>query len=601
MDASTQTATGGKVANPPKLEDQAATAALYVTSPQKQNKSNYPLDQDNKLSSAGKLIVQERSADHHSYLPTGAATSLKYANPRDLPSFPSAGLSNKDSSAGAAASLANANHKSFEHWKPDSSAPASKAAMLAKDYRPAPLWKPETSSAGSKAAMIAANHGGKVNVWRPEATSAGNSAAGQAMRNKNLSPKVDFGYTTDGSNRALMAATGAMTGRKRAGSNPVITTPYPDSGNAKANALNAATVANRPLSRADPPTLARPDRIGLTSSDAARIHKAALTNLGREMYTSQPPVAPEVEEKNRQAGIHAAAVSMAKQMYDLQQKTLEAHAGVQSSDSQFAASSVHRRQSTISSSSQDTVQAPPQYANLQETARRLAAERLAKIYDEDAAYRDYYGAHSSTRSRLSVRGRLRRRASSDGGIPESDEVRSHQIRSEMSVFNDKLAQVDAKKRQKDRESLLAAAQRNVTAYTHGLDEKVFMETGKASPAMMEEWEAKAKARAEAESSARMVNHGKVNIGGGRFMDRSEVDAIAAARVQPTLDEITEKAETQRAKDEQARQEAEEQRQVAEEKAQIEKDRNVKTKEEWKQFKGTYCGPSRFFISALIII
>ncbi|KAL9098532.1 MAG: hypothetical protein Q9187_009643, partial [Circinaria calcarea] len=154
----------------------------------------------------------------------------------------------------------------------------------------------------------------------------------------------------------------------------------------------------------------------------------------------------------------------------------------------------------------------------------------------------------------------------------------------MSIFNDKLAQVDAKKRQKDRDSLLAAAQRNVAARMHGLDEKVFAETGKVSPAMASEWETKARARAEAESSARMANHGKVNIGGGKYMDQSEVEAIAAARVQPTLDEITEKAEVQRAKDEQLRQEAEERRRIAEEKAQNERERSNKTKDEWRRFK-----------------
>ncbi|KAL9108340.1 MAG: hypothetical protein Q9187_008310 [Circinaria calcarea] len=52
MDAATQTATNPKANVPPKLEDQAATAALYVTNAHKQPKSSFPLDADNKLSSA---------------------------------------------------------------------------------------------------------------------------------------------------------------------------------------------------------------------------------------------------------------------------------------------------------------------------------------------------------------------------------------------------------------------------------------------------------------------------------------------------------------------------------------------------------------------
>lgn len=119
--------------------------------------------------------------------------------------------------------------------------------MLAKDYRAPPLWHPEMSAAGSKAALLAAKEGGNVNIWRPEATQAGNSAATQAMRMKGLSPQIDYGYTADGSRKALLAATASMSGsRKRAGSSPIVNSPsYPDSANATGNALNAATVANR--------------------------------------------------------------------------------------------------------------------------------------------------------------------------------------------------------------------------------------------------------------------------------------------------------------------------------------------------------------------
>ena len=569
---------------PKKLGDQAATAALYVTSsPKKHSKdSNYPLGKDNKLSSAGDKSALYLLNRCILTCPSGAATSLKYAEPRDLPSFPSTGIANKDASAGAAASLANANHKQFEYWKPESSVPANKAAMLAKDYHPAPLWQPEMSAAGSKAALLAAKHGAEVNIWRPEATAAGNSAAGQAMRKKNLSPEVDYGYTADGSSRALMAATDAMSGRKRSGSSPIVQASYPDAKNSAVNALNAATLAHRPSNREAKSPLGRTEGIS-SPIDAARIHNAAITNLGREMYTSHPPVAPEVEEKNRQAALRASAVVMAKQMYDVQQKVLEQHAGAHKSDSHYAANSVHRRGSSID---EDSVHVPARYPSLQATAQKLAAERLAKLApDKDAEYRAYYGTSTPSRSSGSIRGRLRRRASSDGELQESDEARSRRIRQEMSIFSTKLAQVDEAKRKKDREALLAAAQRNVAASMHGMDEKVFQDTGKASPAMKADWEAKARAKAEADSNARMANHGKVHIGGGKYIDQSEVEAIAAARVQPTLDEITAKAEAQRAREEQARKEDEERRRIAEEKAAEEKERNAKTKEEWKRFKG----------------
>ena len=450
--------------------------------------------------------------------------------------------------------------------------------MLAKDYKAAPLWHPELSAAGSKAALLAQREGGDVKIWRPSPTDAGNSAAGQAMRMKGLSPQLDYGHTEEGGRRAMMAATQSMaSGRKRAGSTPNEPSLYPDSKNSAANALKAATSVSRAAGRSQP----APRAPAGPTINAGKIHNAAITNLSREMYTSHPPVAPEVEEKNRQAGLRAAAVSMAKQMYDVQQKAIEAATETRRSDSSYAATSVHNR--PVSATSEE-LQSPPQYANLQEAAQKLAAERLAKLHDEHAAYRTYYGTQAAPQThKLSIRGRARRRASSDG--QEDDEERSQQIRSEMSLFTDKLAQVDAKKRQKDRDSLLAAAQRNVKASMHGMDENVFNETGKVSPAMMEDWEQKAKAKAKAESSARMVNHGKVNIGGGKYMDQSEIDAIAAARVQPTLDEVTATAERHRARDEELRQQQLERERLANEKNEDQKLRDAKTKEDWRRFKG----------------
>ena len=108
---------------------------------------------------------------------------------------------------------------------------------------------------------------------------------------------------------------------------------------------------------------------------------------------------------------------------------------------------------------------------------------------------------------------------------------------------------DEKKRQQDRVNLLAVAQRNVQSSLTSIDKRVYDETGKVPQSTQKEWEAKAKAkaRANAESEARVaaMTHGKVDVGGGRFVDQAEVDAIASKRVQPTLDEITERAEMQR--------------------------------------------------------
>jgi hypothetical protein len=499
--------------------------------------------------------------------PTGAAASLKYANPRDLPSYPSAGLKKGDSgAAGTAATLGWANQKSFEHWKPDPSASASAAAMIAKDYKMAPLWQPEQSAYGAKAALLAHRDGGKVEIWQPEASKWGNSAATQAMskdRAGGLAVNLDYGHTELGRQGSLLAATGAMSSsRKRAESTPVVVKPetYPDEANAASNALNAATSAHRSQSR----------RMKVGSEIGA----VPYTNMSRDMYTSHPPVAPEVEEQNRQDMLRASAIAMAKQMYNHQQKQFDAASSAQLRGAQAAH---QRRPSSVSSL--DEVQ-PMRFNNLQEAAQKLAQERLAKLHDEhmtNREYRDYYGSTPKPQSRLSIRGRTRYRSSSLG-TSDTDLEQSNKIRAQMSLFSNNLSQVDEKKRQKDREALIAAAQRNVTKSLHGMDERVFQDTGKIAPSLLSEWEVKAHAAAQAKSDTRMENHGKIHIGGGQFINQSAVDLVAAKNVQPVLDEINEKAEAERERQAALKLEQETQkRKAAEKKAREKEEKDINKK------------------------
>jgi hypothetical protein len=158
----------------------------------------------------------------------------------------------------------------------------------------------------------------------------------------------------------------------------------------------------------------------------------------------------------------------------------------------------------------------------------------------------------------------------------------------MEQFNKQLADVDAKKRENDRKSLMAAAQRKVQAQMQGMDKKIFDETGKMSSSMVEDWDEKARKRALANSEARMENHGRIHIGNGKWMDQGDVDAIAQARIQPTLDEITEKTEKRLAEDEKRRAEEEERRMDMEEqkrRERIEKERAAEIKAELKQGRG----------------
>lgn len=352
----------------------------------------------------------------------------------------------------------------------------------------------------------------------------------------------------------MRAAKGAMAGgrRPRAISTPVT---YPDSSNAAANALNAATVAHRP---------------SVKSKDAGT---SPIVKMDRQMYTSNPPVQLEVDERNRDAVLHASALAMAKKMYSNQQKIYDAAKQNQGSD---------------------TDEVPPmQFGNLHEAAYKLAQERLARLHDEhqkNRDYQDYYGATPSApppARKLTRLGKMRRRASSDGDVvsapADDDQQRSRHIRSQMSLFDTRLSAVDQAKRSKDREALLAAAQRNVKAAMEGMDEKMYRETGRVAPAKLNDWELKAHATAQARSDNRKeADHsGQVNIGGGKYLDREEIDEIAARRVQPVLNEINERAELERQRILAQREEQEKKRLEWE----AEKTRNAEIKEQARKVKG----------------
>lgn len=475
------------------------------------------------------------------------AGRLKYADPKDLPSFPSAGLSENGAAASAAATLGWANQKSPEPWRPDKAPSASAAAALAKDYKPAPKHEPTSSngvsSGASKAALLAVGSAGAAlkqttpvqepkksahDSWgssaatqafnavrptsaEPTSVAGGGSAATQAFqsnRNSTIEPvQSSPGKSIEA--RSLAAAKGAMASSRTDSGRP--NSMHKDNhtleASAASSALNGATLAHRN---------------SLMAHKTPQGGASPVTNLGRNMYTSHPPVKQETDEER----IHQTAVEMAKKMYQHQQKAMEQNKNAQNDE--------------------DGTPFAGTYLNLQDAAYKQAQERLAKLHNEHQQSRDaqeYYGNSSSPRRKTSMINKLRRRSDSD---PDPDDkARSEKIREQMSMFSNKLSQVDTEKRSKDREALLAAAQRNVKARLQGMDEKVYQETGRRNSSMLSDWELKAQQAAQAKSAARTENQGKIDIGGGKFMTQEEINAIAAKRLQPVLDDINEKAEIER--------------------------------------------------------
>ena len=391
--------------------------------------------------------------------------------------------------------------------------------MLAEGYKSAPAWEPVASSDGANAALLAAKSVTSPSMAKPPPTGDGISAATRAYQSNRISsstkPEVPEHH------RSLVAAKGAVARRQRAESAPTPRETYPDEANAAANALSAATRAHRPA---------------LSPVPVEEAGAVPYTTMNKMMFTSRPPVKPEVEEQKRTDVLHASAVAMAKKMYNQQQKMFDAQKA-------HTGSTTPRNNLEVSSSVSDDHQ-PTQLTTLQDAAYKQAQARLAKMQQknaQDSDLQDYYGTKPSSR-RFSVKSKLRKRSFSDGAVLE-DQRRSEQIRKQMTFFSNKLSEVDEQKRQQDQDLLLAAAQRNVHERLKDIGAQIANETGMIPPSTLAQWELRSRATAQARAFQHDQTHkGKVDIGAGVHMDQEEINAIAARRIQPILDEINAKAE-----------------------------------------------------------
>ncbi|KAI0201300.1 hypothetical protein F4808DRAFT_133572 [Astrocystis sublimbata] len=406
---------------------------------------------------------------------------------------------------------------------------------MANDSRPAASKEPAESSNGARAALLAAKSATGPGALKHSVSTSGASAAASALKASRSTRSTTARNTNTGSpgsatldrHRSLLAAQGAVARRQRADSTPILPKEsYPDEANAAANALNAATVAHRPA----------PKRVPREGTGAV-----PYTTLNKLMFTSQPPVKPEVDEQQRADVLHASAIAMAKKMYSQQQKMIEAKKDHIDEPS-------GRGNLEVSSSVSDDTQ-PAQLTTLQDAAYKQAQARLAKMQEENAQNRklgDYYGT-TPLSTRRSIRGKLRKRSLSDGVVID-DKKRSQQIKKQMSLFSNKLSEIDEHKRQQDKDLLLAAAQRNVHERLKGMDAKIASETGMVPPSTLTQWELNARVIAQSRALQQVDQHeGKVDLGAGVHMDQDEINAIAARRIQPILDEINAKAELEHAR------------------------------------------------------
>lgn len=491
-------------------------------------------------------------------------------------------------SAGAAASLAHARSRPLEIWKPEKQLAAEQAASHAGDayQAPGPPQPALSSSEGFKAA---------VSALRDRKQAAGDAATTTATTATGVSTDDSAGVVRSGSGNvktattsaqqdgAMLAATGAFSGTRarRAGSAP----PKPWLGEDTPLALSAADASHRAW-----PEYGKPVKDVDPALEASRIHHIA--NMNVQMYTSTPPVSIEVEAQNKRNTLRAAAISMAQDMYAATTRDRNDSAGAAAVSAARTGQQRAIFQRTLSEQPDGT--SLRQAISLQEAAQKLAAEKLARMQTETDAYQSYYGTGGTTQpSRTTSRfpGR-RKRTVSDADASTLDMERSMEIRNQMSSLQTKLHELDEKK-QKDRELLMQAARRNVDAAIFDMDMKMYAEKGRAPPSLQREWEERARERArlESESQARMpeavaaaAGGDRVPIGGDQHMERADVEAIARARLQPTLDEIEDRAEKRRAVELEQKLDAEQRRRREETARQREADLRA----EEKRQKGLSC-------------
>ncbi|KAI1818056.1 hypothetical protein GGS20DRAFT_581762 [Poronia punctata] len=505
---------------------------------------------------------QQKPHDDTRSQPIVHSGRLVYANPWDLPSFPSTGLDANGSAASAAATLGWANQKSPAVWKPGTSAAASTAATMADDNKFVAGREPAASSSdGARAALLAAQSATGQHPRKPAATDNSMLAATTAFRlNRASTRNADAGQPER--QKSLMAAKGAVARRQRAESTPVPRESYPDEMNAMVNALSAANRAHRPP---------------LSPTHMVEAGAIPYTTMNKLMFTSRPPVKGQVDEQRRADVLHASAVAMARKLYEAQQKRNDA-ARKREMDELRGPVDVE-----VSSSVSDDRQ-PAQLTTLQDAAYKQAQARLAKMQQENRPNQDlqeYYGTRSSRPlgPRFAFAGKLRKRAFSDGAMIE-DQKRSQQIREQMSLFTHRLSEMGEKKRLRDQDSLLAAAQRNVHERLKMMDEKIASETGMIPPATQTQWELKVRAIEHSHAQRETQRPGMVDIGSGKYMKQDEIDVIAARRVQPILDEINERAESERARQTELRLDQERRKEEQE----VERTRQRETREIQKKIK-----------------
>ncbi|KAF3920637.1 hypothetical protein ABW21_db0205028 [Orbilia brochopaga] len=518
----------------------------------------------------------------------GNPSVLKRADPKHLPSYPSHGIANLEASAGKAALLA-AKTKSPEPWKPADRLPAAgAAASLANAIKSPEVWNPGPLPAATAAALLAGDAHKTPEIWRPatpsmSATKAAGSATGKGS--VDLTPRSPP-VSTPASNALTAAGLASQASPKKASPAVSALPPTPAYDINKVNALAAQNAQARLASALQRASLsqAQTDKNAADVLRAASVSMSKKTNkpaLSKASTTSMPPGSYYSHIPTSPPKVPAADPSTRK----LNRNSSVAAASIAAS---------HDLHTTMSSEPAGGRQMK-YYPHLEEAARKAAAERLSRLQAEHDVHRKASGLPPSwqsagpyTKSILSPSAPKTTPSAtqSKGQTDAADYVRSMKIKSDTAKLAKQMDSVDKDRQARDYLALMSVAEKNVRSRMEELETKVAEDQGRVPKHVQADWDAKAKIMSEEyerkRNADRETKKGKIDMGGGLWYDREDLERIARGNVQPILDEINEKAQTERAKVEQQRVEKEQ----ADREKKTEADRLAETKAEIKKAKAT---------------
>ncbi|KAK6529986.1 hypothetical protein TWF694_003362 [Orbilia ellipsospora] len=545
---------------PPNMDD------LTYSTPR--SELNNPIEEPQALLDANKST---KDAPTRRKTPASSA-QLKRADPKDLPSYPSRGVSDLGLSAGRAAVLAASNSKSPELWKPDPIPAAGTAANLAKSVKSPEPWKSGPLPNAATAALLAGDVPKVPQAWQPSSSASASKAASLVKDRKPAETKRSPPQTTP---NALAAAGMANKSPKKVATKPASTqTPAYDIN--KINARASQNAQTTLASASQPRSLPSQSQTDKNMSDILRAAKTSMAKTSKSPPTRPISTLASSSTPSMPPNSYYSHIPTSPPKPSLEPST-EKTLNRQSS---MAAASVaaYSDAFTHESVEEQSHRTPKYYPHLEEAARKAASERLARLQAEHDRARKASGLPPSwqpsgphTRSITSPaqqeqQRQTRARATSAAksavaaGVPASapkkkseaaDFARSMKIKSDTAKLGRQMDSVDKDRQARDYLALMAAAEKNVKSRMEALETKVAEDQGRVPKHLQAQWDAKARMLSEESERKRAAEQekkkGKIDMGGGLWYDQEDLERLAKGNVQPILDEINVKAEKERAR------------------------------------------------------